>query len=122
LWRSALLINWNTTIMSRRSIRWLNDELSGLVNDGVLDEEAAERLRERYPAPSSLSGSRLAIVICAVFGALLIGSGVILLLAHNWEHLGRPMRTVIAILPLLISQVLAGWALVRRIGRRDGAC
>ena len=109
-----LLINWIATIMSNRSIRWLNDELPGLLTDGVLDEAAAERLRERYPEPASTSGSRLAIVICAVFGALLIGSGVILLLAHNWEHLGRPMRTVIAILPLLISQVLAGWVLVRR--------
>jgi uncharacterized membrane protein len=62
----------------------------------------------------SLSGSRLAIIVCAVFGALLIGSGVILLLAHNWEHLGRPARTVIAVLPLAVSQVVAGWVLVRR--------
>jgi len=100
--------------MSNRSIRWLLAELPGLVSDGVLDEEVADRLRKRYPEPASLSGSRLAIIICAVFGALLIGSGIILLLAHNWEHLGRPARTVIAILPLLISQGLAGWVLVRR--------
>jgi uncharacterized membrane protein len=100
--------------MSNRSIRWFLTELPGLVNDGVLDEETANRLRERYPAPLSLSGSRLAIIVCAVFGALLIGSGVILLLAHNWEHLGRPARTVIAVLPLAVSQVVAGWVLVRR--------
>jgi len=100
--------------MSNRSIRWLLNELPGLVSDGVLDDAAADRLRERYPEPSSLSGSRLAIIICAVFGALLIGSGVILLIAHNWEHLGRPARTAIALLPLLISQGLAGWVLVRR--------
>jgi len=100
--------------MSNRSIRWLLAELPELVSDGVLDEESADRLRKRYPEPSSLSGSRLAVIVCAVFGALLIGSGVILLLAHNWEHLGRPMRTVIAILPLLVSQVFAGWVLVRR--------
>ncbi len=78
--------------MSNRSIRWLLAELPGLVSDGVLDEESADRLRKRYPEPSSLSGSRLAVIVCAVFGALLIGSGVILLLAHNWEHLGRPAR------------------------------
>jgi len=100
--------------MSKRSIRWLNEELPRLVDDGVLDEAAAERLRERYPASSSLSGTRLAIIICACFGALLIGSGVILLLAHNWEQLGRPARAAIAILPLLASQILAGWVLVRR--------
>ena len=100
--------------MSNRSIRWLLTELPDLVSDGVLDEGAADRLRERYPEPPSLSGARLAVIICAVFGALLIGSGVILLLAHNWEHLGRPARTVIAILPLVVSQAIAGWVLVRR--------
>ncbi len=100
--------------MSNRSIRWLLGELPGLVSDGVLDEATADRLRRRYPEPAAMSGSRLAIIVCALFGALLIGSGVILLLAHNWEHLGRPARTVIAILPLLVSQVLAGWVLVRR--------
>jgi len=100
--------------MSRRSIRWLFGELPGLVSDGVLDESVADRLRARYQSGAGPSGTRLAIMICAVFGALLIGSGVILLLAHNWEHLGRPARTVIAICPLLISQVLAGWVMVRR--------
>jgi uncharacterized membrane protein len=100
--------------MSNRSIRWLLGELPGLVSDGVLDEATADRLRARYPEPPRVSGSRLAIVVCALFGTLLIGSGVILLLAHNWEHLGRPVRTVIAILPLLVSQFLAGWVLIRR--------
>lgn len=112
--RKALLLDLIVTIMSNRSIRWLRSELPGLVSEGVLDEGTADRLRERYPEPPSLSGARLAVIICAVFGALLVGSGVILLLAHNWEHLGRPARTVIAILPLVVSQVIAGWVLVRR--------
>ncbi len=45
--------------MSNRSIRWLRAELPGLVSDDVLDEATADRLRTRYPTPSSLSGSRL---------------------------------------------------------------
>ena len=100
--------------MSRRSIRWLWRELPGLVAGGVLDEDAADRLRDRYPLSDSMSGTRLAIVICALFGALLVGSGVILLLAHNWEHLSRPVRAAIALLPLVVSQIVAGWVLVRR--------
>jgi uncharacterized membrane protein len=100
--------------MGKRAIRWLLDELPALVTDGVLDEETAGRLRERYPEPGTFSGTRLAVIICAVFGALLIGSGVILLLAHNWEYLGRPARTAIAVLPLVLSQALAGWVIVRR--------
>lgn len=84
------------------------------MSDGVVDEATADRLRARFPEPSSLSGSRLAIIVCALFAALLIGSGVILLLAHNWENLGRPARTLIAILPLAASQGLAGWVIARR--------
>ena len=112
--RPVLLVDWITKIVSKRSARWFLSELPGLVVEGVLDEATADRLRARYQGASAGSGARLAIIICAVFGALLIGAGVILLLAHNWEHLGRPARTVIAILPLLISQGLAGWVLVRR--------
>jgi uncharacterized membrane protein len=100
--------------MSNRGIRWLRNELPGLVADGVLDEGAADRIRARYPEPAQLSGMRLAIIVCSLFGALLIGSGVILLLAHNWEHLGRAARTAIALLPLAVSQILAGWVIVRR--------
>ncbi|MGD8441490.1 MAG: DUF2157 domain-containing protein, partial [Holophagae bacterium] len=100
--------------MNRRSIRWLHDQLPGLTADGVLDDEAADRLRARYPMPTATSGARLAIAICALFGGLLIGSGVILLLAHNWEHLSRPVRAAIALLPLVVSQIVAGWVLVRR--------
>ncbi len=47
-------------------------------------------------------------------GALLIGAGIILMLAHNWEDLSRPVRAALSFLPLLLAQGLAGWALVRR--------
>ncbi len=63
--------------MSNRAIRWLHDELPGLVVEGVLDEAAAARLRSRYQEPRQISGMRLAIIVCSLFGALLIGVGVI---------------------------------------------
>ena len=56
----------------------------------------------------------MALAVCAVFGALLIGGGVILLLAHNWEFLSRGARATIAIAPLVVTQFLAGWVLLRR--------
>lgn len=101
-------------MLRARSIRWLHDELPKLVDEGVLDRDSADRLRARYPRDASPSGTRLAIIICAVFGALLVGSGVILLLAHNWEHLGRAARAGVALTPLVVSQVIAGWVLIRR--------
>src|SRR5205807_1373248 len=55
-----------------------------------------------------------ALVSFAVLGGILIGSGIILVLAHNWEDLTRPMRTVIAMLPMVVAQGLAAWVILRR--------
>lgn len=97
-----------------RSTRWLLAELPDLVSRGVVDEETAERLRSHYAGDSEGIGRRVIVAVCAVFGALLIGGGVILLLAHNWEFLSRGQRATIALVPLLAAQLLAGWVLLRR--------
>jgi uncharacterized membrane protein len=57
-------------------------------------------------------GRRLMVVFFGILGAVLIGGGIILLLAHNWEQLTRPMRAVISFLPLLTGLGLAGWVLM----------
>ena len=100
--------------MGRLSIRWLLGELPKLEAEGVIDATAVERLRAYYAEKTTGSGRRLVVAIFAVFGALLIGGGVILLLAHNWEAFGRGTRAAIALAPLLASQALAAWVLVKR--------
>ena len=101
--------------MGRFATRWLLGELPKLEADGVIDAAAAERLRAHYAAKSSGTGRRLVVAIFAVFGALLIGGGVILLLAHNWDVFDRGTRAAIALAPLLFSQVLVGWVLLKKI-------
>ena len=100
--------------MGRLSIRWLLGELPKLEAEGVIDAPVAERLRAHYAEKESGAGRRLVVAIFAVFGALLIGGGVILLLAHNWEAFGSGTRAAIALAPLLASQVLVGWVLVKK--------
>ncbi len=102
--------------MGRMSIRWLLSELPTLEVEGVIDGATADRLRAHYAAASEGSGRRVALAVCAVFGSLLIGGGIILLLAHNWEFLSRGARATIAIAPLAVTQILAGWVLLRREG------
>ncbi len=102
--------------MAKRPVRWLLGELPKLEAEEVIDGAAAERIRAHYPEPAASSSSRLAVAVFAVFGALLIGSGVILLLAHNWEHLGRGTRAAISMTPLLVSQILVGWVVLKRFG------
>ena len=100
--------------MGRLSIRWLLGELPKLEAEGVIDAAAADRLQAHYAEKTTGSGRRLVVAIFAVFGALLIGGGVILLLAHNWDVFDRGTRAAIALAPLLFSQVLVGWVLLKR--------
>ena len=80
--------------------RWLLQEMERWRHDGIIDGATHEALQRRYAAdPSSVSWRQ--ILLCSL-GALLIGLGVIALLASNWDALSRGMRAVIALLPLML--------------------
>ena len=110
--------------MNPRNIRWLYQELPGLVSRGVVSEEVAGQLRAHYGPPPPDAAIGIAKILIAILGTLLIGSGIILTLASNWDDLGRPARAVLSFLPLLLGQALAGYTLWRRmdsIAWREGA-
>ncbi|HMP72255.1 MAG TPA: DUF2157 domain-containing protein [Kiritimatiellia bacterium] len=98
------------------AIRWLYEELPGWVAEGVVSPAAAEALKRRYGMPEPRGGKPWALFFFGVVGALLIGAGIILLLAHNWEDLTRPWRTVVSFLPLLAGQGLSLYVLLRSRG------
>jgi len=101
--------------MSHQPVRWLLEELPALVRQGVLDEAAAARLRRHYAAHrDARPGARRPVALFGALGGLLIGSGVVLLVAHNWASLGRPARAAIAFGLLLTAQAVAGFAAVAR--------
>jgi uncharacterized membrane protein len=99
---------------TRGGARWLLEELPRLVREAVIDEATAERLRRRY-APE-LERSRRGAVLLAfgILGGVLIGSGVILLVAHNWDELSRPVRAGLCFLLIFAAQLFAGWVMARR--------
>ncbi|HEV8320533.1 MAG TPA: DUF2157 domain-containing protein [Myxococcota bacterium] len=98
--------------MERGHVRWLRAELAALVRDGVLDEAAAARLRARYPEP--LAALRLQHLL-AVLGAVLVGVGVILFFAANWEAIPRFVRAG-AVLAAIGAAYGAAWRLRWRPG------
>jgi hypothetical protein len=100
----------------RSGIRWLQAELPELVAKGVLSAEAAEALRRHYSSAPSDSTRRIGFVLSAILGSLLIGAGIILLVAHNWDFFGRPIRCTIAFTPLTLSIALGVFVLLRRSG------
>jgi hypothetical protein len=102
--------------MTTRRIRWLYMELPELVRSGVVDQATAERIERHYGPVSETTARGLLVAVFGVLGALLIGAGVMLLVGHNWEELGRPLRAGLSFALLLGAQALAGWTLW---GRRE---
>jgi len=101
----------------RRHLPWLYQELPELVEQGVLDAEAADRLKLHYGQPEPMmSRATLLMVLVSILGAVLAGGGVIMLIAHNWDELPRNIKLSLAFLPLAISLGLGVFTLVRGKG------
>jgi uncharacterized membrane protein len=87
--------------------------LPELVKAEVISPETAEQIRNYYRSREGKPAHVLFIVF-GILGALLVGLGIILMLAHNWDELPRATRTALAFLPLILGQVLGGYVLLNR--------
>jgi uncharacterized membrane protein len=87
-------------------------ELPELVDAGVITEETAEKITAYYESKSSGSPNRLFIVF-GILGALLVGMGIILIIAHNWDSLSKGVKLSLALLPLFLGQGLCAYALLK---------
>ncbi|MBI4558539.1 MAG: DUF2157 domain-containing protein [Candidatus Hydrogenedentes bacterium] len=95
-----------------------------MVAQSILSADAADRLHAHYGELTPPKRRPIAIIVLGLLGATLIGLGIILVLAHNWEFMSRYMRTAISIGVLLIAQAIAAWVMIRQsqsIAWREGA-
>lgn len=97
--------------MNKKAVEWLYRELPGLVDKGVIPAESAERLKQHYGPVDRPLGTRTFLLVFGVIGAILVGLGIILILAHNWEQLSKLNRLLIAVGLLVAAQSLAGCVL-----------
>lgn len=88
-------------------------ELPELVKAGLLTGDAAERIQQYYDSRTGQGRNRLLIAF-GILGAVLVGLGIILIIAHNWDEFPRPLKTSFSFLPLLIGQVACGYTLLRK--------
>ncbi|MBE3069529.1 MAG: DUF2157 domain-containing protein [Planctomycetes bacterium] len=100
--------------MNRKGVRWLYEELPGLVGKGVISTDAAEALRRHYGDLGEGRWRQVILTICGVLGALLVGLGIIFVLAYNWSAIPRSVRTVLALVPLVAGQGAVAWVIWRR--------
>lgn len=100
--------------MNKKAIAWLYQELPELVTKGILPPETAEKLREHYGPIAERSETRTLLMISSIIGVMLVGLGIILLIAHNWYQLSRFNRLAIAAGLLLAAQLNSGLVLYFR--------
>jgi uncharacterized membrane protein len=67
---------------------WLQTELDAWVKEGLVSQESARTLSARYALDSPRHGtSHLLAAVVLGIGGLLIGGGIMALVAANWEEL-----------------------------------
>ncbi len=88
-------------------------DLEELLKAGVISEEVAGSIRDYYHKKDSSAGNRL-IVIFSIVGATLIGGGIVLIIASNWDQLNQLTKTILAFVPLILGQLLMVFVLIRK--------
>ncbi|AXT56585.1 DUF2157 domain-containing protein [Aquimarina sp. AD1] len=93
-----------------------NKELKELVSDQVISSEIADKISQYYGQKEGTKPNKL-FTIFGIFGALLIGAGIILMLAHNWDDFSRLTKTILAFVPLVIGQSIVGFSILKNKSR-----
>ncbi len=88
-------------------------DLPVLIEKGIITDDVADDIREYYSKDSTDTKARLHILL-AVLGALLVGLGILLILAHNWDTLSKSVKSVLAFIPLIASHLLVLYVLLKR--------
>lgn len=90
----------------------LEKELPELIQAGVISEETASRIRSFYQV-NKKEDNRI-LTAFGVIGAVLVGLGIILIIAHNWDDFSKSTKTIFSFLPLFIGQVICTYSLFRK--------
>lgn len=88
-------------------------ELDELLSNGVITQETATRIREYYEKPKS--GVSRMVIAFGIVGALLVGMGIVMILAHNWDNFSNPVKLAFGLLPMLVTQAICGVLIAKNI-------
>jgi uncharacterized membrane protein len=102
----------------------LIESLPHLVEKGMITADQARTIHSYYQDNGKQAPASRLLLLFSILGGTLIGLGLILVIAHNWEDLDRAIRTVLAFLPMAIGQALVLFTVMRKMhdqGWREGS-
>lgn len=88
-------------------------DLQELVKADVISQNTADKISDFYRKKGEDSTNRLFIVF-GILGAILVGLGIVMIIAHNWDELSRITKTFFAFLPLLVGQLICLFTLINK--------
>ena len=91
----------------------IQKDLNDLVDNEIISDEIAEKIRSYYQNESPQQKQKL-FIIFSIIGATLIALGILLLIAHNWDNLSRTFKTILAFLPILIGQFACAYSYFKK--------
>ncbi len=84
--------------------QWLNSQITLWVKDNTISQQQADQLLSRYPLKDSINLGRL---LLTAVGAIMIGLGVILLFAYNWDDMHKYAKLAVIFGSLITAHSLA---------------
>jgi uncharacterized membrane protein len=81
-------------------------ELDELLANQVISPDVASDIRTYYARDKSQGTNRMLIAF-GILGSLLVGLGIILIIAHNWDQFPNFAKLAVSFLPLLATQIIA---------------
>jgi uncharacterized membrane protein len=88
-------------------------DLQELVKADVISQNTSDKINDFYRKKGENSTNRLFIVF-GILGAILVGLGIIMIIAHNWDELSKATKTFFAFLQLVVGQILCGFTLIKK--------
>jgi len=87
--------------------------LPELLKENIISQEIADRINEYYQNKQDNGKGRL-ILVFGILGALLIGLGIILIIAYNWDKFPKTSKLIFSFIPLVVGQLLCALALWKK--------
>ena len=91
----------------------IQKDIRELIDAGIITPETAQKIADYYQKKNSSASNRLFMAF-GILGAILVSLGIILIIAHNWDALSRTTKTVFAFLPLVMTQLLYAYVLLKK--------
>ena len=107
--------------VDRRFLDILPAEIESWQGKGLITPQQGQAIIDSYPASAPPRGSygRL-VTVLAILGVVLLGLGVILFFASNWQEIPKPLKLALLLVGVPTIYIIGYWLRYRRDYRRVG--